>query len=299
MDQDTPIWIFTKTGEYTVRSGYHLCNQLWNHLSLEQEGSKSLTEDAKKSCSGIWKLNLPPKIKTFWWRILHDGLPVAENLRKRNIKIDNACLMCGEYPESQYHLLEHIVKVIHDAIRDLCQWEEANTCSNQHNTENERQKEEPSHIQQTLPSGAQYYCQVDASWKNDKEVAGVGWSLHSMQGNQLLQGSTSIRATNTPREAETEALRIAVTQVRALAFDKVHFISDCKTIVDELAQYITGATTRKVRNTESISMIQDIAAAAKDNGFSFSYMPRNRLWLVDELAKKARCNSQNYVITWF
>ncbi|KAG2274916.1 hypothetical protein Bca52824_057471 [Brassica carinata] len=255
MDQDTPIWIFTKTGEYTVRSGYHLCNQLWNHLSLEQEGSKSLTEDAKKSCSGIWKLNLPPKIKTFWWRILHDGLP-------------------------------HIVKVIHDAIRDLCQWEEANTCSNQHNTENERQKEEPSHIQQTLPSGAQYYCQVDASWKNDKEVAGVGWSLHSMQGNQLLQGSTSIRATNTPREAETEALRIAVTQVRALAFDKVHFISDCKTIVDELAQYITGATTRKVRNTESISMIQDIAAAAKDNGFSFSYMPRNRLWLVDELAKR-------------
>ncbi|KAJ4876280.1 F-box family protein [Raphanus sativus] len=150
-----------------------------------------------------------------------------------------------------------------------------------------------------MPSSIQYYCQVDASWKNDKEVAGVGWSLHSMQGNQLLQGSTSIRATNTPGEAETEALRIAVTQVRALAFDKVHFVNDCKTIVDELVQYITGATIGKVRNTENISMIQDIARVAKDNGFTFSYMPRNILWLVDELAKKARCNNQNYVITWF
>ena len=100
MNQDTPIWNFTKTGEYTVRSGYHLCNQIRNCLNLEDQGNQSVTE--------------------------------------------------------------------------------------------------------------------------------------------------------------AEALRIAVTQMRALAFDKVHFFSDCKTIMDELAQYITRATTRKVRNTESISMIQNI-----------------------------------------
>lgn len=40
----------------------------------------------------------------------------------------------------------------------------------------------------------------------DKEVAGVGWSLHSTEGNQHLRGSSSIRQTNTPPEAETEAL---------------------------------------------------------------------------------------------
>ncbi|KAL0719176.1 hypothetical protein Bca4012_068500 [Brassica carinata] len=287
MNQDTPIWNFTKTGEYTVISGYHLCNQLWNHLSLEEQGNQSLIEEAKKSCSGIWTLNLPPKIKTLWWRILHDGLPVAENLKRRNIKIDSTRLMCGDYPESQYYLLEHIVKVIHDAIRDLNQWDEANSCLNQRNTENERLNEESFQIQQMVPSSARYYCQIDASWKNDMEAAGIG--------NQLLQGSTSIRATNTPREAEAEALRIAVFQMRALAFGKVHFISDCKTIMDdELAQYNIRATTWKVRNTESISMIQDIVSVAKDNGFTFSFSPRNRLRLVDELAKKARCNNQNY-----
>ncbi|KAF2610111.1 hypothetical protein F2Q70_00009983 [Brassica cretica] len=104
---------------------------------------------------------------------------------------------------------EHIVKVIHDAIRDWNQWEEANNCLNQRNTENERSNDEAIQCHQTTPSSAQYYCQVDASWKNSLEVAGIGWSLHSMQGNQLLQRSTSIRATNSPREAEAEALRIA------------------------------------------------------------------------------------------
>ncbi|KAH0938177.1 hypothetical protein HID58_005638 [Brassica napus] len=68
---------------------------------------------------------------------------------------------------------------------------------------------------------------------------------------------------------------MAVTQMRALAFHKIHFLSDCKSIVDELAQYTTRATIRKVRNTESISMIQDIVEAARDNEFTFSYMPRS------------------------
>lgn len=256
----------------------------------------------KKNCSGIWTLAIPPKIKTFWWRILHDGLPVAENLRKRSIKVDSTCQMCGEHPETQLHLLfhcrvtreiwslvptsfsqveevradihqnvknlialaktdkrellnfyigwrvwkkrnnlifqqkrDHIVKVIHDAIRDKGQWEEANASLNKQNEEEERLKENPQPDQKAVSAGAQYYCQVDASWKNDKEVAGVGWSLHSIQGNQLLQGSSSIHATNTPREAETEAMRMAVRQMRALAFSQVHFINDCKTLVDELA----------------------------------------------------------------
>lgn len=46
-------------------------------------------------------------------------------------------------------------------------------------------------------------------------------------------------------------------------------------------------------------MIQDIVTASKANGYTFSYIARNRLSLVDELAKKARCNNQNYVITWY
>ncbi|KAJ0264716.1 Reverse transcriptase zinc-binding domain-containing protein [Hirschfeldia incana] len=366
MKQDTPIWNYTSTGEYNVKSGYHLCNQLLNIQRSGQQENRGLSEELKRSCFSIWSLTLPPKIKTFWWRILHDGLPVAENLRKRNIKIDNACQICGEYPETQDHMFfqcrvakeiwtmaptrfgneeevqpqshqnvkmltslvkkdkrellnffigwrlwkmrnnlvfqqkrEHIVKVIYDAVRDLDQWNEATLKLNQEEGEEVRRKGQACQIQEIVPPGTQYYCYVDASWKDDKEVAGVGWSLHSIQGNQQLQGSSSIRPINTPKEAETEALRMAVRQMRALAYTNVHFKSDCKSLMDELAQYTTRATITKVRNTESISMIQDIVEASKANGFTFSYVPRSSLMLVDEIAKKARCNNQNYVITWF
>ncbi|XP_013658448.1 uncharacterized protein LOC106363207 [Brassica napus] len=153
-------------------------------------------------------------------------------------------------------------------------------------------------IKRMSQQSTQYYCLVDASWKNDKEVAGVGWSLHSIQGSRQLQGSSSIRPTNTPREAEAEALRMAVRQLRALAYKNVHFKSDCKSLMDELAQHTNAASIVKVRNTENTSMIQDILNASKGNGFTFSYVARCNLMLVDELAKKARGTNQNYVISW-
>lgn len=105
MMQDTPIWNYTSTGEYNVKSGSHLCNQLSAIQRSGQQESRELSVDLKRCCSSIWLLPLPPKIKTFWWRIMHNGLPVAENLRKRNIKIDHACQTCGEYPEAQDHML--------------------------------------------------------------------------------------------------------------------------------------------------------------------------------------------------
>ena len=366
MSQDTPVWNYTSTGEYSVKSGYHLCNQLSTIQRPGQKENRELTVDLKKCCSSIWSLSIPPKIKTFWWRIMHDGLPVAENLRKRNIKIDHACQTCGEHPETQDHMLfqcrvakeiwalaptrfgneeevqpqshqnvrvlislakrdkrellsfyigwrlwkmrnnlvfqrkrEHIVKVIYDAVRYFEQWEEANIKFNQEEGEKMRRKGQNPQDQETVPPCTQYFCCVDASWKDDKEVAGVGWSLHGIQGNQLIQGSSSISPTNTPREAETEALRMAVRQMRALAFTNVQFRSDCKSLMDELAQYTTAATIVKVRNTESISMVQDIVDTSKTNGFTFTYVPRSSVMLVDELAKKARCNNQNYVIIWF
>ena len=55
---------------------------------------------------------------------------------------------------------------------------------------------------------------------------------------------------------------------------------------DELAQYTTAATIVNVRNTESFSMIHDIVETSKANVFTFSYVPRCNLMLVDELAKK-------------
>lgn len=50
-----------------------------------------------KSCySRLWKLDIPPKIKMFWWRAIHNGIPVAANLKRRGIKVDTVCQICGD-----------------------------------------------------------------------------------------------------------------------------------------------------------------------------------------------------------
>ncbi|XP_013617574.1 PREDICTED: uncharacterized protein LOC106324102 [Brassica oleracea var. oleracea] len=91
---------------------------------------------------------------------------------------------------------------------------------------------------------------VDASWKNEKEGGGIGWSLHSKEGIQKLQGSSSIIPTNSPIEAEAVALLMATQQMRRLQYRNVAFISDCKKLIDELHQCLAGKTITKARHTE-------------------------------------------------
>ncbi|KAF3514924.1 hypothetical protein F2Q69_00001992 [Brassica cretica] len=105
---------------------------------------------------------------------------------------------------------------MHDALRDSGQWEEANNQSKQEDRVG-RSCMHPHEEQEAVPAEYQCFCHVDASWKDDKEVAGVGCSLYSNEGTPHLQGSSSINPTNTPRDAET----VAVQQMRRLAFKRV------------------------------------------------------------------------------
>lgn len=65
----------------------------------------SSIEVMKRCCTRLWKLNIPPKIKTFWWRALQNGLPVATNMKIRVPKIDHICQTCGEMDEIVDHVL--------------------------------------------------------------------------------------------------------------------------------------------------------------------------------------------------
>lgn len=50
---------------------------------------------------------MPPKIKHFWWQVLHNALSVADNISRRHIKISTECPFCGEATETTLHLLFH------------------------------------------------------------------------------------------------------------------------------------------------------------------------------------------------
>lgn len=53
----------------------------------------------------IWKLQVPPKVKIFWWRVLNEFLPAKEILHRRHIEPTAFCELCGADRESIKHML--------------------------------------------------------------------------------------------------------------------------------------------------------------------------------------------------
>lgn len=77
---------YSKSGAYTMKSGYHVQHQM--DKNVEHDNQVNLPPSTLLRnilATKIWKLSIPPKIRIFWWKILHNGLPVVENLSIREI----------------------------------------------------------------------------------------------------------------------------------------------------------------------------------------------------------------------
>ncbi|KAG2239145.1 hypothetical protein Bca52824_090005 [Brassica carinata] len=261
-----------------------------------QETNAVISEEVRMCCSSIWSLNIPPKIKTFWWRMAHGGIAVLDNLRRRGVKMDNTCPVCEEQTETLNHA-DHIIHMVNGALRDLDQWREAKT--NTGEEEQNRQNKNPSKIliEDKLPPNSEYYCLVDASWKSSREEMGFGWSLHRREGTQIMHGSSAEAPMNSTIEAEAIALLMATQQMVRLNYSKVA-LGGCKSLFDELNQFKTEQTIRNFRITEGAFVLQDILEISRHRDYTFHYISRDNLNVVDSLAKQARLHKKNYVVSW-
>ncbi|KAL1210984.1 hypothetical protein V5N11_035787 [Cardamine amara subsp. amara] len=140
----------------------------------------------------MWKFNAPPKVKIFWWKVIHNRLHVATPLKQRGVRIDPTCLLCGEDQESVNHLLFkcRIAKEIWDLAPVI------------------------------TPS--------DASWISTDQPACIVWKLHQRSGKCIIQGQSSIPPVSTPLETESIALRMAVHEMAKLRYRTVQFVGDCQ-----------------------------------------------------------------------
>ncbi|KAG7578757.1 Ribonuclease H-like superfamily [Arabidopsis thaliana x Arabidopsis arenosa] len=98
--EDTLGWHFTKSGKYSVKSGYHTA---W--LDKLETNSSFIGPDFNKLKAHTWKVQCPPRIRHFLWQILTGCVPVTENLRKRGIDCDTGCARCGALEETVNHTL--------------------------------------------------------------------------------------------------------------------------------------------------------------------------------------------------
>lgn len=90
--RDVRIWHFTKHGHFSVRSAYYLARKMKTTTATNTGGQSSSL--VSENWEWIWKLNIPNKIKIFFWRALKNSLPVCTLLQRRGVDIINVCPVC-------------------------------------------------------------------------------------------------------------------------------------------------------------------------------------------------------------
>jgi hypothetical protein len=100
---DIDAWAYEKNGMFFVRS----CYRLLKHESGQKEAFK-LNEPGSSMDSTwwrkVWNLQVPPKVRIFWWRVLQGFLPSKSELKRRHVAKENHCEACGEEDESIFHV---------------------------------------------------------------------------------------------------------------------------------------------------------------------------------------------------
>lgn len=99
--EDFWAWEWERSGIFSVRSAYR-----------GMIDRTTITNDDPCSSAGgtdvwraLWKLNVQPKIRVFWWRVLKNMLPAYGELKRRHVMTEAFCPMCGHDEESLFHVL--------------------------------------------------------------------------------------------------------------------------------------------------------------------------------------------------
>ncbi|KAI8527188.1 hypothetical protein RHMOL_Rhmol12G0056600 [Rhododendron molle] len=100
--EDDLVWHFSSTGVYSVKSGYRVAFQ--DLVPPSSTPSSSFVPD-KNMWATIWKLDVPHKMRHFWWRACSNSLATKENLVRRRCGVSKACPICREAEESIEHLV--------------------------------------------------------------------------------------------------------------------------------------------------------------------------------------------------
>ncbi|XP_030963604.1 uncharacterized protein LOC115984727 [Quercus lobata] len=100
---DSLVWLAKRSGQFSVKSGYKcLCDDPY----VSEFDSES-TEAHRGLWKGVWRLNVPGKIKHFLWKCCTNALPTKENLLKRTIISESGCVKVRQVWLRTFGWLDH------------------------------------------------------------------------------------------------------------------------------------------------------------------------------------------------
>jgi hypothetical protein len=75
---DIEAWAYERNGCYSVRSAYRLAMEIQCVNADYKEGVSSGSMEEGLWWKHMWKIKIPPKVRIFWWRAIHNFLPANE-----------------------------------------------------------------------------------------------------------------------------------------------------------------------------------------------------------------------------
>lgn len=104
MTEDSQSWVWTKNGEFSVKSAYRVALKVLKEKKMSDGGECSDSVQMKKMWKKIWSLNCPSKIKHFLGRSSKNILPINHCLKIRKLAVKENCVFCGERKTSGHTL---------------------------------------------------------------------------------------------------------------------------------------------------------------------------------------------------
>jgi hypothetical protein len=101
---------YEKSGMFTVHSAYKLALQI-HQVDHRQVGSSTNPDGSRALYKEVWSAKVPPKVRIFAWRLLHDGLATQCNRMKCTLTDDATCLVCGT-EETAFHAVVRCTKAM-------------------------------------------------------------------------------------------------------------------------------------------------------------------------------------------
>ena len=98
--EDKLSWHFTTSGNFSVKSAYHLIRSLKG-----RENPSSSTASGQPFWKKLWALEVPPRIKMFGWKVGVGGLAAKGNIARRLRGFSSSCELCGFVEDSDVHAL--------------------------------------------------------------------------------------------------------------------------------------------------------------------------------------------------
>ena len=75
LENDVLAWAFERNRTCSVRSAYKLLKEAQMAATMAATVETMVSNDGR-TWNGVWKLNVPPKVRAFWWHLLHNSLPI-------------------------------------------------------------------------------------------------------------------------------------------------------------------------------------------------------------------------------